>query len=71
MAPYVIGRPEEDDDERYPTVPRVTASCPWCHKQRSRVVGHARGGVVRYHRCLECKRRFRSVEVPPPELKKN
>lgn len=65
----MIGFPESDDrddPDSYPTVPRLPARCPECGRNRSRVNGQSRTGVVRYHVCLACKTRFKSVEIEPP-----
>ena len=63
--------PEEDDDD-YPTVPRVPPRCPRCGVNRSRLTGQSRDGVVRYHRCQACGTKFKSVEIEaPPFEQKN
>lgn len=58
---------DEDDDDRYPTVPRVPPRCPRCKQDRSRMTGQSRDGVFKYHLC-RCGKKFRSMEVDPPEL---
>lgn len=59
---------DDDDSDFYPTVPRVPPRCPRCGKNRARCTGQNRSGVTRYHRCLSCGQRFRSMEVEPPSL---
>lgn len=59
---------EDDEDDDYPTVPRVPPRCPQCNANRSRVTGESRDGLVRYHRCQACGKKFKSVEVDPPEI---
>lgn len=59
---------DDDDPDLYPTVARVPPRCPRCHVDRSRMTGQSRDGVFKYHRCQACGRKFRSVEVDPPEV---
>lgn len=65
----MIDFPDDDDrvdPDAYPTVPRLPARCPNCGRNRARVTGQSRTGMVRYHRCLSCGTRFKSVEIEPP-----
>lgn len=68
MAPYYVTNQDDPDRDYYPTVARVTPRCPKCDATRSRVIGQSRGGGMRYHRCIPCGLKFRSLEVDPPPL---
>jgi len=49
---------------RYPAVIRYTkVKCPRCHSERTQVYSHKKGNPIRYHKCLDCGFRFKSVEV--------
>lgn len=51
-----------------PTVPYVVTRCPFCGSGDSKIDGRHQlaDGVVRYHLCRGCGRKFRSVEDPDP-----
>lgn len=63
------GEPPEEDvpelavvpTEELPSVGWAPIRCPECNSRRKRTYG--RREVVRWHRCLSCKARFKSIEA--------
>lgn len=48
--------------EELPSVEWSPIRCPECRSRRKRTYG--RREVVRWHKCLSCKTRFKSIEAP-------
>jgi hypothetical protein len=54
--------PEGDgDDNAMPCVEFHPLRCPYC--QSTHVPYYSRRGLLRYHRCRECRRTFKSLEI--------
>ncbi|MEO6596469.1 MAG: hypothetical protein ABIP94_17090 [Planctomycetota bacterium] len=53
-------------DDTYPTVQRIPPRCPRCRSKNKHTNGQGKGGLVRYHRCLGCGAKYKSVEIERP-----
>lgn len=79
MAPHVIHRPEDEDDRRprgrpipreedaVDVVPFVPWQCRSCGSKKTFTYGQR--GRTRYHECRECGLCYRSIELPPDEIR--
>lgn len=45
----------------------IVLRCPFCHSDKVLNTGKGSGGGVRFHRCVECRRAFRSIERDPAD----
>lgn len=54
------------DDDRLPIVPFCPFRCPRCRAAKPRTYRVLQR--VRYHRCLACGCKFRSLELGPDDL---
>lgn len=58
--------PDDYGDLERRVVPYVPVRCPWCG---SRAATTRSGKRLRYHRCLRCRRPFRSLQYAPSDMK--
>lgn len=58
-------RPNELDD-RLPLVPFCPFRCPRCGT--SKPITYGQKGRIRYHRCQDCRTRYRSLELRSDQL---
>jgi hypothetical protein len=63
--------PDRDNEERSPDLEEMEETpmvewdpirCPDCGSKRKTTYGVSRHKPVRYHRCLSCRRLYRSIE---------